>query len=201
MIRLTPLWALAALTLAAPAIAQETSPTTPPVKVASLSKWLEAYSGRLLIDPNGTEFVYANPPGDLWQLNNTGRVARSARISASGGVLTAHWDGGEVQTHAPGEPLPVVATDHTHPLATFYVDLMAQPLTKSTGPLSIDTQFFSNGTLRLGSDDTPRGQWLALAEHIQVFGYGFKPVTLHWRDLAQAFAKPVTSIEKETLSE
>jgi hypothetical protein len=201
MIRIASLSLISALALTTPAVAQDGGESTPPTNTSNLTQWLEAHSGLRLKTIEGTEFVYANPPGDLWQLDAQEGVARTARISATDGKLFAHWDDGEVQTHSANEPLPVVATDQTYPLAAFYAALVAQPLTKSIGPLPAGTQFAPNGSLRIGSDGTQQAQWLALAEHIKVLGYDFEPVTLHWSDLSQAMVSPTTAIETEASSE
>lgn len=201
MIRLATLSLVSALAFSAPVFAQEGVENTPPTTIAALGQWLEAQSGQRLMGVDGTEFVYANPPGDLWQLDAQDGIARTARISAVDGQLFAHWDDGEVQTHSANEPLPVVVTEQTYPLAAFYADLVAQPLTKSIGPLPLGTQFATDGSLRLGNDQTQQAQWLALAENIMVLGYDFEPVTFHWSALSQAFVKSTASITKDAPSE
>jgi hypothetical protein len=201
MIRIASLSLISALAIATPVFAQDKGVNTPPTDLTDLTQWLESHSGVRLTSIEGTDFVYANPPGDLWQLDAQDGVARTARISATDGKLFAHWDDGEVQTHYANEPLPVVATDQTYPLAAFYAALVAQPLTKSIGPLPAGTQFATNGTLRLGPDGTQQAQWLALAEHIKVLGYDFEPVTFHWSDLSQAMVSSTTANETEVSSE
>lgn len=174
------------ITIAAtmPAFAQDAS--RPPADMSQLVDWIKANSGQILTHDSGIEFVYANPPGDLWQLEEDRSIMRSARLVYLDETLFAYWDDGTTSKHSINAPLPVTLTDERHPMAEFWERFIGTPLTAPLGPLPAGSVFTPKGDVELPSTPNAPVKWIAFGDSLQINSASFDPQRFQWTELDQS---------------
>ncbi len=174
----------ALMTVSAFANAEEAN--HPPKDVSNLVEWIESTSGRILLHDSGVEFVYASPPGDLWQLEDDRSIMRSARLVYRDETLFAHWDDGSTSEHSIDVPLPVILTDERHALADFWGRFIGRPLTAPLGTLPVGTVFAPEGVMELPDVTHSPAKWFAFGDSVKISSTSFEPQRFHWKAMDQS---------------